>query len=366
MRIAFDYQVFGLQRHGGISRYFFEVARQLAREPDVQASVLAPLYINAYLGAAQTPLRVVGRQAPSWPRTGRLAGYANRLLFPPLVRRSKPDIVHETYYSRRRTSPSGPKVVLTVLDMIHERFPESFSRRDITFGAKAPAVARADHVICISHHTRKDLIELFGTDPAKISVVHLGFSLTCDAPVGLAPRPRPYLLYVGARGGYKNFSGLLAAYAGSAELRREFDLVAFGGSPFTADESAEISRLGLADGKVVQVGGDDTLLAAFYRHASLFVYPSLYEGFGIPPLEAMSFDCPVVSHHASSIPEVVGDAAVLTDCGDQEALREAMEQVLNDTGRRAELVARGRQRLTHFSWERCAAETLAVYRGLVR
>ena len=366
MRIAFDYQVFGLQKYGGISRYFFEVARQLAREPDVQASVLAPLYINGYLGAAQTPLRVVGRQVPNWPRTGRLVGYANRLVFPPLVRRFNPDIVHETYYSRSRTAPSGPKVVLTVLDMIHERFPGSFSSRDITFSAKAPAVARADHVICISHNTRKDLIELFGTDPAKISVVHLGFSLTSAVADGPAPRSRPYLLYVGARGGYKNFAALLAAYASSTRLREAFDLVAFGGTPFSPGEIAEIGRLGLDTDRVVRIGGDDAMLAMYYRRAALFVYPSIYEGFGIPPLEAMSFDCPVVSHNASSIPEVVGDAAQLTDCGDPEALRASIEQVVDDSGRRAELVALGRQRLTHFSWERCAAETLAVYRGLVR
>lgn len=366
MRIAYDYQVFNDQRYGGISRYFFEVASRLARTPGLQVGIVAPLHVNAYLAEARPPLELLGCRAPDWPRTGRLFRQLNHWLSGPALRRFGPDIVHETYYARQRTSAAGPRVVLTVLDMIHERFPESFSPRDITFGAKARAVERADRIICISENTKRDLLEIMSPDPAKVSVVHLGFSLTHRPAVAAAAgTSRPYLLYVGARGGYKNFSALLEAYAANAGLHGNYDLVAFGGGGFTATEHALIARLGLRATQVMQRSGGDDALADHYQRAALFIYPSLYEGFGIPPLEAMSFDCPVVTHNASSIPEVVGDAAELTDCSDPGKLCTAVERVLTDGSRRSELIALGRQRLKHFSWERCATETLAVYRGVL-
>jgi glycosyltransferase involved in cell wall biosynthesis len=113
------------------------------------------------------------------------------------------------------------------------------------------------------------------------------------------------------------------------------------------------------------MNGNDRKLASFYSGAALFVYPSLYEGFGIPPLEAMSMDCPVVCSNNSSIPEVVGDAAEYFDPNDTESIRKAMELVLNSTARQAELINKGQIRCTQFSWERCAEETLAIYRNLI-
>lgn len=366
MRIAYDYQIFGEQRYGGISRYFFELASNIALMPGIEVDVVSPLYVNAYLASAPEHLHVSGRKIPVIPHTGRIVRAINLVSTRFQLARSRPRLVHETYYSARRCAPAGSKVVLTVFDMIHERFPESFVSRDPTFKAKAIAVQRADHVICISEHTRQDLIVLFGTDPAKTSVVHLGFSLTASPTAGDGEKAdRPYLLYVGRRGGYKNFEGLLRAYAGRRELHHAYDLIAFGGGGFNAQEQDCMRSLGILGGQVRQVGGDDSVLAGLYRQAALFVYPSLYEGFGIPPLEAMSFDCPVVCSDASSIPEVVGDAAELFDPHSSDALVGAIERVLNDTALRQTLIARGRERIKRFSWERCAQQTMNVYQGLL-
>jgi glycosyltransferase involved in cell wall biosynthesis len=114
------------------------------------------------------------------------------------------------------------------------------------------------------------------------------------------------------------------------------------------------------------MSGDDALLSRLYRQATAFVYPSLYEGFGIPPLEAMSFDCPVVCSNTSSIPEVVGDAARLFDPADIDALRAAIEAVVGSPDLRDNLVRRGRKRIRHFSWDRTAMETMDIYRELVQ
>ena len=126
-----------------------------------------------------------------------------------------------------------------------------------------------------------------------------------------------------------------------------------------------MDRFGLSASQVQQIGGDDSVLADLYRTAHLFVYPSLYEGFGIPPLEAMSFDCPVVCSNSSSIPEVVGDAAVFFDPDSGESMGQALMKVASDVSLRQALVARGRERIKMFSWQRCAKQTIDVYRSVL-
>ncbi|WP_332671332.1 glycosyltransferase family 4 protein [Aromatoleum sp.] len=366
MRIAFDHQIFGWQEYGGVSRYAYELATGLAGACGQDVAIICPLYVNRYLAESDVGRLVNGIRVPVFPKSGRIYRAVNTILGWSGMRKFRPDIVHETYYSTRSAAPRGAKVVLTVYDMIHERFPENFSIADPTRREKAAAVSRADHVICISEQTRKDLVEMLRVPPEKTSVVHLGFTLTPAA--AQAPRDetpdRPYLLYVGNRSGHKNFDGLLRAYAGSRFLQAEFDLVCFGGGEFNAREREAIEKLGAAASRVRQVAGDDSVLASYYRQARAFVYPSRYEGFGIPPLEAMSFGCPVACSNASSIPEVVGDAAEMFDPTDAESIRAAVERVVADDARRAELVTRGTARLDEFSWKRCAEQTLDIYRRI--
>lgn len=365
MRIAYDHQIFGWQRYGGISRYFFELATNVAHAKTDEVAIISPLYVNSYLSSAPIDFRIMGREMPAIKRTGRIYRAINQFLAPPLLKSFKPDVVHETYYSMRGLAPPASKVVLTVFDMIHERFPESFPSWDSTAKEKLAAVGRADHVICISENTRQDLIQILGVKPEKTSVVHLGFSLTAAADATASPPTRPFLLYVGIRGGYKNFEKLLRAYADQPVLRNEFFLVAFGGGAFNQRERALMNGLGLSEPQVQQIGGDDSVLAGLYRTATLFVYPSLYEGFGIPPLEAMSFDCPVVCSNSSSIPEVVGDAAVCFDPDSIEAIGQALMNVAGDVSLRQALIARGRERIKMFSWQRCATQTMDVYRSVL-
>lgn len=364
MRIAFDHQIFGWQEYGGISRYAYELAAGLSTSCEQDTAILSPLYVNRYLAHAPQQLKIQGIQVPALKRSGRVFRAINTLLVRPLMARFGPDIVHETYYSARGVAPRSAKVILTVYDMIHERFPEYFSIASPTRREKALAVARADHVICISEQTRRDLIEYLGVPVAKISVVHLGFSLTVapQAVIQNEELSREFVLYVGSRTGHKNFLGLLRAYASSELLKNEIDLVCFGGGELTAKEKELINELGFSAGRVRQVSGNDGLLGFYYQAARAFVYPSLYEGFGIPPLEAMSFGCPVVCSNTSSIPEVVGGAAVQFDPESYDSIRKAIEEVVGSEELRAELIEKGNQRVLCFSWERCARETLDVYR----
>lgn len=372
MKIAYDSQIFCAQTYGGVSRYFCEIASRLAQAPGLEVSIAAPLYINAYLQNLP-PGIVTGFRGPRADRFKsiypRLFLRGVGLVLGDLVLRAKfPDVVHETYYFSHPLGPRRARRVLTIYDMIHERFPSDFPLGDKTTRHKAMAAKRADHVICISESTRQDAIELLGLPPEKTSVIHLGFDLMTEGGAGLTGEGRttdePFLLYVGNRGGYKNFLRLLEAYASSPQLRAGFKLVCFGGGALSAEERERMAQLGLANGRVIQLGGSDQLLSRLYARASAFVYPSLYEGFGIPPLEAMSHDCPVVCGTTSSIPEVVGDGGEYFDPADVDSIREAIERVVGSENHRKALIEKGRARLGCFSWDRCAGETLEVYRNL--
>jgi len=359
MRIAFNSDIFLLQEHGGISRYFTQLAQALAALGE-EPRVFAPLHWNAYLDDLPPGL-VDGRRLPT-RRFGRLWPAYNRWSVKGKILRWGAEVLHETYFNGQKST--GVPTVLTIYDMIHELFPEQFSPTDATSELKKRAVEKADHVICISENTRRDLMALFGVPAAKISVIHLA----CDPlppvePNHLDPRlpERPFLLFVGHRGRYKNFRRLLEAVGSTPVLRDEFDIVAFGGGPLAPDELRTAISLGIRPGHLRQLGGDDLLLATCYRQARAFVYPSLYEGFGLPPLEAMACRCPVVASNTSSMPEVIGAAASFFDPSDTASTAEAIMAVACDEDRRSDLIAMGAARVKQFSWSRCAEETLEVY-----
>ncbi len=369
MRIAFDYQTFTLQTYGGISRYFARLAQECLASGE-QVKLFAPLHINAYV--ASLPLEIThGRRLQRYPpKTTRFFSAYNRLASRSQIVQWRPDVMHETYYARYHSAPKKCPVVITVYDMIHELFSEEFLKRDNTAAIKKIAIYRADHVICISENTKKDLVSLHGVPENKISVVLLGFDnfinhnqVQCQHKQ--KTQVKPFLLYVGSRGGYKNFVGFLKSVADSKRLRADFDVLAFGGGKFTSEELAFIISLGFASNQVQQVSGDDTLLGSYYASARAFVYPSLYEGFGIPPLEAMAYHCPVISSNTSSMPEVIGNAGEYFNPSDTKDMQQAIESVVYSDSRIAELTTRGMERLTHFSWAKCAEQTLAVYRTLL-
>ena len=367
MRVAFDQQVFLLQEYGGISRYVCSLASGLAKIHDVDVTILAPLHHNGHLDALRGDL-TWGWRVPCFPKTARFVCSASAWLARQAMRRFRPDIVHETYYSADAFAPRGARRVITVYDMIYERFPSEFSGGQLT-AAKKISVSRADHVVCISESTRRDLIDILGIAAERVSVVYLGYDGLSLSVVSGEPRlqgdTRPFLLFVGNRGGYKNFGSLLQAFASSSFLRNNFTVVCFGGGVFLSDELSLIRELNLGDNKVRHLGGGDEVLVRLYQQATAFVCPSRYEGFGIPLLEAMSLGCPVICSNTSSIPEVVGDAGEYFDPDDPESMRAAIESVLESRARRAELVTKGHARCALFSWTRCVEETHAIYRSLL-
>ena len=366
MKIAFDHQAFVLQSYGGISRYFTRLVQGMIRL-NQQTAIFAPLHRNNYL-LSLPPEVVFGRYISSYPKkTARFFLAYNQFLSHAKIARWKPNLVHETYYSRHRSAPRECPTVITVYDMIQELYANEMTLTDNTATNKRIAIERADHVICISENTKLDLMRLYGTPASKISVVHLGFDqfeAQAYAHRSSAFSRKPFLLYVGQRAGYKNFIGFLKAVAISKKLLDDFDIVAFGGKKFSSDELHIINSLDFSDSQVRHISGGDDLLGGLYNEASAFVYPSIYEGFGIPPLEAMAHRCPVISSNTSSMPEVIGSAGEYFNPTDIEDMRRAIEEVVYSKSRTDDLRRLGDSRLTEFSWDKCSKETMNVYRSL--
>ena len=364
-KVAYDDQIFRSQQFGGISRYICEVASRVSELPDWTARIIAPLHLNEYLTESAVPHRGLVLD-PTNPRSHGRCRHINRLLMNSLLRLYAPDVVHQTYYSDN--SVRRPmKIIVTVHDMIHELFPQDFVSAERTTAVKRLSVLRADHIICVSQNTAEDLIRIFEVPRTKISVIHHGFSRSFARSVGEEGPSvqRPYFLFVGHRGGYKNFTRALTAFGASGRLTREFDFVAFGGGAFNAVELDLIDSLQLRGGAVRHEGGSDLDLARMYAGAYAFVYPSEYEGFGIPVLEAMSSGCPVACSNTSSVPEVAGDAAEYFDPTSVDAIRIALENLSDDQRRRTALIKAGRRQSEIFSWDRCAAQHAAVYSAVL-
>jgi glycosyltransferase involved in cell wall biosynthesis len=361
MKIIFDAQIFRQQRYGGISRYFCELATLLSQTPGVTARVIAPNHDNEYLRHMPPGALLGWTQAQGGPLGG-VSRLGARLLVRGAMAAVRPDVLHETYYADSWATPKNTVRIMTLHDMIHERFPAQFGQHDTTARDKRLAIARADHIICVSDATRRDAMEILGVPAAKMTVIHHGARLQAAGEAAVV-QGAPYLLYVGHRGGYKNFMGLLAA-VGASEMLKQLQIVCFGGGPLTPQECERIQALGLDRSRFVMRSGDDQALAALYAGAICFVYPSLYEGFGIPPLEAMSCACPVACSNTSSIPEVVQAAGAYFDPADVYSMRQTLESVVSSPARQAQLRASGIAQAEKYSWDRCAAETLALYRRL--
>jgi glycosyltransferase involved in cell wall biosynthesis len=365
MRIIYDASTFGQQRYGGISRYFTEIIPRIAAEADCRVSVWMGLYVNRY-GLQKDRGRFEhfgGFRRPFIRGTHGWAQSFNGWRFKRFARGVEFDIYHTTGYFEGDPRPGVKKRVITVHDMIHHRAP-GFERvpRD-WLDRICQRIRAADGVICISQCTRRDVIDLLGIDESKIAVIYHG------SPARVEPSPGrvvagTYIFFVGVRPAYKNFDLLVQAFAKLPEIRRTHELVLFGGQPLRDVEVEMIRSLGLSDRVRYLPGGDDAMLANLYTHAAAYVYPSLYEGFGLPTLEAFTYGCPAVCSNASSLPEIGGEAALYFDPASADDLAEKLARVIEDQSLRAKLVSAGTERLKQFSWDRCARETADFYRRL--
>jgi glycosyltransferase involved in cell wall biosynthesis len=271
------------------------------------------------------------------------------------------EIVHNTFYLPHGLAPTrGAKRIVTVHDMIPELMPYTRRRLDL-LTLKRRYVDTADHVICVSEATKRDLLEVYGPIEAPISVVHHGVDsrfTAGDAP--LPGWPARYVLMVGNRSQYKDAKVLFRAFSRLASEYGDLHLVCVGGGAFSEGELAQLRQLKIA-GRCHQFGLPDEMMPAAYSNATVFVFPSRFEGFGLPALEAMACGTPTLLADATSLPEVGSDAALYFPAGDEAALAEQISRVLDDPLLVSGLRMRGLARAGQFTWQVAANRTEAVY-----
>lgn len=261
------------------------------------------------------------------------------------------------------------RAVVTIHDLGYLHVPEGHTRaQQLLLRITTAWSARvADAIIVPSHATRQDLVTHTRTDPARIHVIPHGTRFASTPPPPPAPVVRPYLLYVGTLQPRKNLVRLVEAFARIAPQHPDLDLWLVGRRGWLAAPIvARISALGLQDRVRLPGYVSDAELPAIYAAASAFVFPSLYEGFGMPVLEAMARGVPVLTSASSSLPEVAGDAALLVDPNDVGQIASAMQRLVTDPVVRQDLRMRGLARAARYSWDACAAATMAVVRGAGR
>ena len=294
-----------------------------------------------------------------------------QLLLPLLIKREKIDLLHSPNY----VSPylSRVSTVITVYDLSAFMFPDTHPilrqlrhRLFLSYSLK-----KSSKVITISENSKKDIQKYFGTPKEKIEVVYPGvssrFSRLDRRNIKVSGDiPSSFFLYLGTLEPRKNLITLLRAFS---KIRYKIDqkLVVVGGRGWYYHDIFDLVKKLSIKEKVVFLGYlPDEVLVNIYNLADLFVYPSLYEGFGLPPLEAMACGCPVITSNTSSLPEAVGDAGIMIDPNDVEALAREMARVLADEKLRKEMSEKGLARAKLFSWEKCARETLQLYEEIAK
>ncbi len=357
-KILYDHQVFFYWRYGGQLRYFYELIKHGLKSERIEISLFEGLY------SARVDLknrkddfaRYWGIKNLDFLGKNKAVSIINRSLFSCFRFNQSFDVYHPTLYLDLYTHFKGKRVIT-----IHDLAWETIKQFDVPSFSELvkKAIGRADKVMAVSEQTKKDLIEYYKVPEGKIKVTYLANSLKVK-PKEERIVKEEYILYVGIRRGHKNFAGLFDTYKNSTFLKSNFRLVCFGAVTVSDEESKMIRESSLLD-RITFLGGGDNVLANLYKYASVFVFPSYYEGFGIPPLEAMYYDCPVLSSSRGSLPEVVGDAGLYFDPDKREEMGEKLEKILTDTNLRNELIAKGKMQEKKFSWEKCFNETLDVY-----
>lgn len=357
MKILIDNQVFENQKFGGISRYFNEL--QVDNDSIQKMELFVhkiPKQKDLYKKVQSKINRILFNEKQTAPN--KYDFYNSQ------IKDLQFDIFHPTYYDTYFLEQLTKPFVLTIHDMIHEKYAEYFGNSQDSFNKRKLCNAAAK-IIAISNTTKNDLIDIYGIPEEKIEVIYHGTNFDSVTVVNpnLNFQSRRYLLFTGNRGIYKNFLTFLIAVSPVLKNNKDLLLICTG-PPFTAIENRWLDEMGLKSKVINYFCQSDGELVFLYKNAACFIFPSLYEGFGFPLLEAFACDCPVVSSPGGSLKEIAGNAAVYFDPKDIREMRQSINNVLTDDGLKKELVEAGKNRLKNFSWDKCRYETNLLYSSL--
>jgi len=346
MKIFYDYQIFSTQRYGGISRYFYEIMKD--------KDYILPIVFNrnAYL-----------KKGINFKGQTRIYNTINFILTISYLKKSQYDIFHPTYYNPYFLKYIKTPFVLTIHDMIHERFPKLMNPNDKTAIRKKLLANKAQRIIAVSNKTKEDVIKILNIPESKVDVIYHGsdFNKINSNKEFSKKLPKRYIIFTGNRRGYKNFHNFVESIKDFLK-KEDLYLVCAGGEVFNNEEEKFLKENEI-DNKVLQFFCNDEELKALYENALFFVFPSLYEGFGIPLLEAMGSNCPILCSNTSCFPEIVQDSAVFFNPYDVDDMKEKINFALNND--LTEYIKRGQDRFKHFSWDKARNETMESYKKIL-
>lgn len=365
MKIIYDHQIFWYQKYGGISKYFAELMNSAKKNNLFDFDLSTKFSNNKYI--ENKSFSSAKQFFPEVEFTGKRTlfsplNYLNQKNTLKLLNSNKFDLFHPTYFQDYYLNKTKIPFVLTVHDLTMEKFNKYFSKKVVFRNEKYKLFKKSNRLITVSKKTKHDLIEIYDLNKNNIDVVYHGvlkFKLE-----KIDNLPKKYILFVGGRGLYKNFDFFVKSISKLLIKDKDLHLICVG-EKFSENELKLFNELKISN-KLKQISATESELAYLYKNAKLFVFPSLYEGFGLPILEAMQYGCPVALSNASCFPEIAQNSAVYFDPKNKESILESVSKVLYEEKKRNLLIKRGLKREKDFSWDKCAKETKKVYEKAIK
>ncbi len=346
------------QRFGGVTRYSSCLIEKMIND-NVNFKICSPIFKNNYLKTVNKKY-IYGIHFSKYPNILFLR-FLNNLILNIFLSNKKHNIIHFMYDPENLYNITSKKKIITIHDTIHEKFNSVYN--DNFFDKRKKILENMDKIICVSENTKNDLLNYYNLNVDKIDVIYNGSDHLIpinnieDQTISVN---KPYILYVGSRSKYKNFKLFIDAYAKSKRLINNFNILCFGGGKFSKSEIRILKELKIFD-KINLIIGDDKILKSCYQNASLFIYPSLYEGFGISILEAMNEECPTLVSEIPAFKEILGKKGSFFNPQDIDDLVFNMEKILFDTEVKKNLILNGKSISKKYSWDECYNKTIKLY-----
>ena len=360
MKVAFDYSIFMMQKYGGVSRYFLELYKAINKI--VNCKIIAPISIKSHTREINDNFYnlIKFNEIPIFGT--KINNNLNYITSSIYMKYWKPNIIHKTYFNNHKHSFIDAKKILNVWDLTHEIYPELYNKSK-DWRPKQQSLALTDHVICSSYKTRDDLKKYYNFDLNKTSVVYQGINEEKNQKINF--NKKKILLYVGSRLKYKNFENLLKALSINKKILDEFQLVCFGEEKKNVVEKKLINNLQLNEKNILFVSGDNSKLKNYYLNSTALIYPSKNEGFGFPPLEAMSFGCPVITSNNPAILEATDLSLYSFNPESPQDIALKLENIIYSKNSINRLIYHGLTRIKQLSWKKTSSQILEIYNNLL-
>ncbi|MEI6752666.1 MAG: glycosyltransferase family 1 protein [Paludibacter sp.] len=357
MKILFDHQIFSYQKYGGVSKYFCEMISEL---PKGSWSTSCKFSNNEYV--KQKQLFEVQPFFPNkWFRgQGKIMNELNKPYSIYCIKNKPFDVFHQTHFETYCLKALKHKPMVTTF---HDMNFANYNKDERMVFLQKKSIERADKIIAVSCNTRDDLVNKWGINQNKIEVIYHGADkLMTDIPLERI-YDFPYLLYVGTRFEFKNFQRFYKVFLRLNHIYSDLRLVCTN-LPFSDKENKQFTADKIID-KIKHISATELQLSMLYRDAEAFVYPSVYEGFGMPLLEAMLYQCPIALSNTSSFPEIAQDAGSYFDPYNEDEMFYAIKKLLENSELKKTIIKNGNARVSQFSWEKTAKQHFSVYQSLI-